>query len=248
MLDITAAMVTIDRSPVDNYLSDTLHGLVQSDLLTSTRLRELIVYDSEPDNWAKGVVSLNSDLRKVGVLTPCHTFVSNENVAEALRRSGQRSNQWVLFLEDDIAVCAEFFSSVGAWLDEYATDECKVFSFGASYQQIEQCIADGQGAWRYPVGAFYGTQCFAMRGADAVDLSAYLINHCYDRESNGTEYDLLMQDWAIECGEDNFLASCPSFVQHVGGQSVIRPRDNVHTFASWPGTAWSYTQQEVRHA
>ena len=56
MRDITAAMVTIDRSPNDNYLAQTLDSFLQSDLLTSARLESFTVFDSAADRWAEGVM------------------------------------------------------------------------------------------------------------------------------------------------------------------------------------------------
>lgn len=243
MRDITAAMVTIDRSPSDNYLSQTLHSLKSSDLLGSNRLETLTIFDSCTDSWAESIVQSDDQLRRVGIFTPCHRLNANHNVAEALRQSGERNSNWVLFLEDDIAVCASFFDSVGAWLDDNATDEHKVFAFGAAYPQIDEYVARGLASWQYPIGAFYGTQCFAIEAIDAIDLAAYITAHCYDRESDGTAYDLLICDWAKEYGDGYFLASCPSFVQHTGRSSVIRPRAETHTFPSWPGISWSYIRQ-----
>lgn len=249
MRDITAAMVTIDRSPNDNYLAQTLCSLKSSDLLESRRLEKLTIFNSCPDSWAESAILSDGQLRRVGAFTPFDRLNANHNVAEALRRSGERSIGWVLFLEDDIAVCASFFDSVGAWLDDYATDEHKIYAFGAAYPQIDECTAGGLSSWQYPIGSFYGTQCFAIEAIDAIDLAAYITAHCYDRQSDGTSYDLLMCGWAREYDDTHFLASCPSFVQHVGSRSVIRPRADVHTFPSWPGTGWSYTcQSEVRNA
>jgi hypothetical protein len=127
------------------------------------------------------MIQSDDELRRVGgVFTPCHRLNANLNVAEALRQSGERSNCWVLFLEDDIAVCASFFDSVGAWLDDNATDEHRLYAFGAAYPQIDECVAKGLGCWQYPIGSFYGTQCFAIEGTDAMDLAAYLASLCYD--------------------------------------------------------------------
>ncbi len=245
MRDITAAMVTIDRSPNDNYLAQTLRSLSSSDLLESYRLETLTIFDSCADSWAESMIQSDDHLRRVGAFTPCHRLNANHNVAEALRRSGERSTQWVLFLEDDIAVCASFFDSVGAWLDDYATDKHRLYAFGAAYPQIDECLAKGLSSWQYPIGSFYGTQCFAIEAIDAIDLAAYLTAHCYDRTLDGTAYDLLICDWSREYSEDHFLASCPSFVQHVGRSSVIRPRDKTHTFPSWPGVGWSYNKERT---
>ena len=162
-----------------------------------------------------------------------------ENVAAALRQGYSRSfAAWVVFLEDDIDVCDRFFDSVGAWLDDCARDDRRVYALGSC--QVSK-KSRGRAA-DIGIEHFFGTQAFALRRDDAIDLSAYLDEHVYDRTDTGAQYDLLMHDWALTRWPSvrHFLASVPSFVQHIGRESVIEPRPSTHLFASWPGREWSY--------
>lgn len=242
--DIAAVMVTVDRSPGANYLAETLTNLHRSDLARSIDQGRLLRLELvSPD------LGFAAD-----AIDDCYTGGASEgkcpanlNVASALRLGADTGAPWVLFLEDDIDVCADFFDSVGAWLDDHARDDRRVYAFGANYGWIEEATAAGCTAANYPIGKFYGTQAFALRSEDALSLSAYLVAHCYDRTDDGTAYDLLMADWARQTWPEigHFLASCPSFVDHIGRTSSIRPRPETHTFPSWPGREWSYLERRA---
>jgi hypothetical protein len=248
MRDIAAVMVTMDRSPGENYLGNTLANLERSDLFTSGRLCSFVTCDSLSGNWAREQIGELAHgkhyLVSLDVIDPGERIVANINVSTALEAGYRYKSKWVLFLEDDIDVCANFFDSVGLWLDQHADEKYKVYAFGAAYPDVATQYDKGLSSWEYPVRAYYGTQCFAVQGDDALSLANYISGHVYDKEPDGTAWDLLMHDWA---GVDQmFLASCPSFVQHIGTSSIIRPRNNVHTFDSWPGRDWSYTQGEFQ--
>lgn len=211
MRDIYLSMVTHPR-PVD-YFSQTIKNLVRSGLGRSSRLCNFGIYEThEP---------------------------ANINVADALSLQACDVNNWILFIEDDLDFCNSFVDSCAAWLDEHEYGDVKVYAFGCSHPAIEDSY---EPYWKYPISCFNGTQCFAVRRYDALEIAKYLRKHCYDRTPDGTAYDLLIADWARANWPDQeyFLASCPSFVQHVGMNSVIRPRPNVHTFTSFPGPEWSY--------
>ena len=211
VVSIQPVMITIDRSPGINYIDETLAHIDES----NSGYHSLIMSDGEG-------------------------ICASKNVADALLMGCD--SDWVLFMEDDIAVCHEFYRSVKRWLAKYARDDRRVVAFGAAYDYIKTNAERGLEVCDYPIDQFYGTQCFAIRGDDARSLSEYLYNHAYDREDDGTAYDLLMHDWAKATYPDihHFSASCPSFVQHIGMTSSIRPRSNIHTFTSWPGKDWTY--------
>jgi hypothetical protein len=239
MMDLTAVMVTMDRSPGKNYLEQTLRNLANSDLLTCERLHSLCIVDSKAGHWAYDIADdLLQDCPTVKVFSRDEDVMANENVSDALYIGHQTRTDWTIFLEDDIDVCGQFFESVGRWLDDYGHPSHKVHAFGAAYPQVEERHRDGLPFWEYPVDQFYGTQCFAVDNSTAFHLSEYIMEHKLSREPDGTGWDLLMADWA---GPGSvFLASCPSFVQHIGMTSTVRPRKNIHTFDSWPGNDWSY--------
>ena len=226
-------MVTMDRSPNPNYLDDTLGNLSRSDLLASDRLTNLLLVDSEAGYPFAGHWDGTSDL-KIQVLAVGSTVCANLNVARALQ-AGADIGEWVLFLEDDIDVCANFFDSVAKWLDRYGS-RSPISIFGSVVANTTHEIA------QVPLNKFYGTQAFAVRSHDALSISAYLEAHCYDLSENGVNYDLLISRWAREEYPDttHFSVSCPSFVQHIGRSSVIEPRPVTHTFPSFQGHDWSY--------
>ena len=173
----------------------------------------------------------------------------NLNVATALAVGADTRTPWVLFLEDDIDVCGWFLDSVGAWLDAHARDDRRVYAFGAAYQQIRDVVTRGGTSWDYPVSAFYGTQAFAVRHADARSLAEWLFDHPRYLGDDGVGpdacYDLAIHRWSAARYPTLrfFLASAPSFVQHTGRESVISPGQTTHWFQSWPGRDWSYVNR-----
>lgn len=249
MRDLSAVMVTVDRSPEPNYLAETLANLKRSDLETSERLDSLFISCSDDGEWAANVCDGLEILDTVvGIGGFVERHCANLNVANALRVGAGGPDHWVLFLEDDIDVCAGFFDSVGAWLDEHARDDRRVVSFACPYDATCTIAAYGEHVWDYPITRFYGTQCFAIRSTDALDLAEYLETHCHDLNPEGVCYDLLMHCWSESRWPNrrHFQASCPSLVQHIGMTSVISPRENIHTSPSWPGRDWSYLNQETQ--
>lgn len=242
MKDIAIAMITIDRSPLKNYLGETLENLKRAGVFSSPRFCGAHVCNSLPDGFTLREVRQHDV--PVHALEHEHAVLSaNRNVSMTLRVGALSKAEWVLFLEDDIDVCDKFLDSVGAWLDEHEDSvEYPLYAFGAAYDIVCKYHRMGKTAWTYPVTGFYGTQAFAVRPAVALDISKWLDEHEFDRTDNGTAYDISIHDWADARGYQYFLASVPSFVQHNGKQSFIspRPEDQVHAFASWPGREWSY--------
>ena len=233
-MDIAVVMITVDRSPdIPNYLAETLANLQRS-----SPEMELIIMDSGPEEtsgkwmmqttkpWWHWICELDCSKNQV---------VANLNIARALRR-GSECGDWVLFVEDDIDVCDNFLASVEAWLTEFVTEDRRLYAFGSSYSQSRR------GATDVPIRGFFGTQCIALRSGDAVDLAGYLEENCYERGDDGVGYDILMHDWSWDRWPhiEQFLASCPSFVQHIGRQSLIEPRSSTHTFPTWKGREWSW--------
>lgn len=256
MRDIAAVMITCDRSPQRNYLGETVDNLIRgrlsigtSRLVTAPDVVAPLFLSSDGEQVGPDTLSICDDLKYTICLNWNPWECPNLNVANALRvGSGMGEPQWVLFLEDDIDVCADFFDSVGAWLDDHAREDRRIYSFGANYPQVQELYGQGIYAWDYPIEQFYGTQSFAIRPGDALSLAEYIREHCYDRSPDGTQWDLLMQDWSREKYPeiDHFLASCPAFVDHIGEESVVMPGRKGHTYPSWPGREWSYLKERQR--
>lgn len=246
MRDISVVMVTVDRTPKQNYLSATLENLKRSGMWESPRCQGFYLCNSRLDMFAhEALVAAGIDLKKdpggLAMVPIERAFRSaTKNVSEALRLGAESGASWVLFLEDDIDVCDGFIDGVGVWLDRHAVPSCPVYAFGAAYDIIVALNRRGFTQWEYPVGGFYGTQAFAIRNADALSLSRWMNDYEFSKTGDGTGYDLIMHDWAGNLGVEYFLASVPSFVQHTGKESVISPRPVVHEFSSWPGRDWKY--------
>lgn len=234
-------MITVDRSPGKNYLIETLENLKRGGVFDSPLLGDFTIFDSGSEikerhvNQALDTVGLSSKINRViaGIRrTP------TENSAIALSVGARLGFHWVLFLEDDIDVCADFLESTAVWLEEHA-EKYRVFPLAAKYDEILAVLARrGDTMWRYPVECFYGTVAITMRSEDALSIATYL-----EGRKNEHQYDLHMQDWARERDIKYFLTPVPSFVQHIGAQSFIRPGSDPIAYGSWPGREWSYARK-----
>lgn len=249
--DIAVTMITVDRSlkgKRTNYLGETLRNLDRSKVFDSPRLRTFILCDSlgDPRLWCSEKLVFAAD--RIEAITDSandspKSRLACENAGHALICGGLTGAKWVLFLEDDIDVCANFLDSVGHFLDKYGHKErFRLFAFGAAYDQISQMRWQGYDHWVYPVNAFYGTQAFALRAEDAVSLGLYIGSNPMIRGVyNPNAYDLMFHDWAqVNHPGCEFLASAPSFVEHIGRESVCTGKKETHRFESWPGREWSY--------
>jgi hypothetical protein len=252
--DIAVVMITIDRTPFgkENYLPQTLANLRRSGLWGSPRLHSFHLVDGGSRvGWAQDIVSEAGGMFSIEPFI--HTSPSSsrllacENAGRALILGSLTSAPWVLFCEDDIDVCARFLDSVGVWLDVHGhgshNDHYRLFAFGAAYDQTLQAYRRNLDSWDYPVSAFYGTQCFAVRSKDAASLGQYISTNppINGTARNPNAYDLMIHAWAnLTYPGCSFLASAPNFVEHIGRQSICTGRDETHRFPSWQGREWTY--------
>jgi hypothetical protein len=245
MKDIAVAMITMDRTPTQNYLRETLLNLQRAGVFASDRLRSFDLLDSGSPGLAAFLcreVPAGVDVRVQSAKRS-----ANRNAATALRTGAESGAKWVLFLEDDIDVCGSFLDGVGAWLDDVTSGDhgvYAVYALGANYTFVADAAERGLHAVNYPVAAFYGTQAMVLRRDVAVDLASWLEAHEFDLNPDGIAYDLHMHQWAKARGIEDFLVAAPSFVQHIGRASIVQPRAETHTFPSWPGREWTYTRKE----
>lgn len=244
--NIATVMITVDRrlkGKETNYLASTISRLGDDKFFSSPRLRQFILCDSLSDlRWAP--IQVLTQLSNVKLeMAPTGGRLACENAGHALICGGLSGAKWVLFLEDDIDVCKDFLGSVGRFLDKYGhMERFRLFAFGAAYDQVTQAARGGDDCWPYPIDAFYGTQAFALRAEDAVSLGRYIGSNPMIRGvNNSNAYDLMFHDWAhIKYPGCEFLASAPSFVQHIGRESVCTGKEETHRFESWPGREWTY--------
>lgn len=235
---ILIAMPTIDRSPKQNYLSKTIRNLARGRIWFTPLLRRFDLVIST-DHFTHVVNALRGHASQPLVWRAERPYLACENAGRALKIGAESGAPWVLFCEDDIDVCANFLESVAAWLDTYTLDQYRVYSFASPYPHLRQLAETGNRSWVCPNRGFYGTQCFAIRPIDAEPLGDYLLDNPSQRNPN--EYDLMIADWLdIYYNPHAVLCSVPSFVEHIGTESVCNPRSSVHRSPSWPGKEWSY--------
>jgi hypothetical protein len=242
MREITVVMLTVDRTPHKNYLAETLKNLERGEVWKSKHLNSFHLFDSGGFKGWPGEVLFGSGIQgEIHVHMTEKVLLANENVATALEFAAGLKSKWVLFLEDDIDVCGKFLDSVFIWLEEQ--EEYLLYSFGACYPDVS---LPNKTSWKYPVNCFYGTQAIAFHSEMALNFSIYLSKNIFLKGKRGVAHDLLMAEWSKTRWPENkyFLASAPSFVQHIGMESVIDPRDKVHVFPSFQGNEWSYRQKE----
>jgi hypothetical protein len=169
---------------------------------------------------------------------PGQRLTLHQNAARCIKWAAGAGATWAMVLEDDLDFCDDFIGSVLRWLHDHARTDRLMYVFGANYAQIALCVRRGETSWDYPVTAFYGAQACAWRTEDAAQLARWLGPDPSYGGVTDHGHDLLLQRWGKERGLTHFLASAPSFVQHIGQASGIGNR--YFQFGSWPGRIWSY--------
>jgi len=254
--NIAVVMITIDRSPKPNYLPQTIANLDRSGVFDSPHLHSFHLTMGHP---RKHIVDPKYRMAANRVLhyrecvslrnPPCKTrWLPRENAGQALIWGSRMGvAEWVLFLEDDIDVCANFLESVSGWLDKHSFVDGNgygnIYSFASPVNPSALGLFE---RWTYPDPRnFYGTQAFAVNPRTANYLGHLLTyNYGLVHHPDGTlfspaEYDLAIGSYA-HATDRSIVCSVPSFVQHIGKESSLSDRSECHTFPSWPGRGWSY--------
>lgn len=233
---IAIVMITVDRSPGENYLDQTVRNLTRGGLFSSLLIDSFQLFYSNGNT--QHFTEYIPMKRAVLHLAECD-WQACENAGRALKIGAESGAPWILFCEDDIDVCSNFLESVATWLGTYALDQYRIYSFASPYPHLRQLAETGDRSWVCPNRGFYGTQCFAIRSIDAEPLGDYLLANPSQRNPN--QYDLMITDWLdIHYSPHAILCSVPSFVEHIGIESICNPRPTVHRSPSWPGKEWSY--------
>ncbi len=268
MSHLALVMPTVDRRRMDsqNYLRATLENLRRSGMLKSRRLHSVHLVDSggapgwpeselEGHDWVDlathATDSPDPYLVRVHRAPVGTTRTANMNAAATMRTGAASGAPWVLFLEDDVDVCADFVGSVARWLDDNADEEVRLHTFASTWPGVQLAARKGEAV--VPMHAptcFYGTVCLALRAEDALSVADWLERNPYYKGTQRS-YDLLLPRWLGEAHPTRMTmsASAPSFVQHLGDESAVSPgRKKVFEFPSWPGRDWMYMRRELAGA
>lgn len=238
-------MITIDRTDRGrkNYFRQTMEQLARSGLWSSQTPFELHIYDS--GSKSLDFMGIWPSASHVTVHASYFKLHPKINAGRALLAGSEYPCDLVVFLEDDILVCKDFLDGVAAFTLKHDRPDYRVFTFYTPYREVEWAHAKGEACWEYPLASFYGTQGFALRREDAASLGRHLmVETNYD--PNTPSYDLIMKDWHKAAYPDSpyFLATVPSFVQHVGEESYLFDDVNrFHACGSFKGEQWSALSQ-----
>ena len=247
MTRLALVLRTLDRTPKANYLGTTLANRARSGLWQSPVPFKLTLVDSgSPDphgflaREAYPHVPQGDDRFAVDLPPAGRVRTHNENATRAVEIAVLQHPDYMLMLEDDIDVCDRFLESVVVWLAEHARPDVLLYAFGANYAPIDVLAKQGYTSWKYPIDAFYGAQCYAVARQHLAHLAEWLGRHLLYKGRTPQCHDLLLHDWAKARNPHatHFLASAPSFVDHIGRESAL---DNKYFhFSSWPGPEWTY--------
>ena len=256
---ISVVMITADRNKKGktNYLTETLVNLKRSNFWFSDAVNsfDLCATAGSPLDWTDDSLLFDSSFKLIPPNVKCHAvdsllndYLPCENAGRALVIGSNRNSKWVLFLEDDLDFCADFIQSVSRWLEKFESDDHRLYVFGTPYDNVLSEFEANQQSLLYPIKNFYGTQCFAIRSEDACSLGEYLLsNPLVGGIHSPGAYDLMIHDW-MEINyptHEHFLSSVPSFVQHIGRQSIATGLSITHTFESFQGNDWSFRSKRV---
>lgn len=216
---IAVVMITVDRSPRENYLARALDNLKRGGVFVSGLLNYFHVINSTPSREHFPLPLWGFECGMSFWFTD-RDLLACENAGRALKIGAESGAPWVLFCEDDIDTCSRFLESVSTWLDQFANDRYGIYPFASPYdvnnsnsQQTAECAWD----------SFYGTQCFAIRPHHANLLGNYLLsNPLVKGKVQPTFYDLMIADW-LHTNNLLILCSNPSFVEHIGRESRYVP-------------------------
>lgn len=225
---------TLDRSPGPNYLGATLEGLRRSIAHLEIQVvdggsPDVVAYARAARLWSNGVT-----------LHPApagHTpLTRNDAGMRCLEIAVRCGSEWVLFLEDDLAVCDDLLGSVDRWVaDRPVAPGPTVYSFYCPFgRAFQEGIA---GAWDYPVSWFNGCQAFALR-SDLISGALADMRARLPMWGSPGGFDRLISAWLMASG-GQLIASVPSFVQHVGYQTAMG-YPHWHQSPTFPGVDWSY--------
>lgn len=242
MRPVTLTIRTANRAPTRNYLGRTVTGLLRAGVQPADI--HLVVTDADA-RW------LDTEIGSLPVCRHVPTVPRNpnENGRAQVDVLEECPADWLLMLEDDVEVCADFLGSVTRWLSDHAVPAVHVYRFCA----FGPVLARRAGAWEYALREQRGSQAIALRADEARLFARWSAEHhtnwrpamapFQNQRTNG--FDKLVGYWALSQWprSDRSYVSAPQMVRHVGmASSLHRHRPSIEN-PGFAGTAWRYASR-----
>ncbi|GJL81961.1 MAG: hypothetical protein DHS20C01_15950 [marine bacterium B5-7] len=219
-LRVCAVMITVDRSPKKNYLSESLASLERSGWFSYADCN-LVVINASPDSdtHLSNVVSrlAVSSANNFTVIATPERLGCTKATQFALQHAAWHECDWVLFMEDDIEVCRDFPERVMDFLQDHGGDQL-LCDFVTCYDDVLDRYLKGELFWDMPAVLYYGNQCFALKRHVVKSYADYIDRS--DGKRPGFP-DVWIADWLMTQYTQTMLrAAVPSLAQHRGDQST----------------------------
>lgn len=235
---LTITIRTSNRQPKRNYLGRTVRSLIAHGVAA----KDVHLVVTDPDTrW------LSEELRDLPVV--CHQPTMrrspNANGLAQIAVLDVAPATWLVMLEDDIEVCADFPGSVLRWLDRHERPDVHVYRFCAFGASLER----RQGVAIYGLREQRGSQAIAIRSEDARDCAAWASDkgdHWRPRSAKFQDqpergFDKLIGYWALDRWPESYVGyvSDPHLVRHIGTESGLYPGTVVND-AQFQRRAWTH--------
>ena len=238
--DYQIVMRTVDRGTT-NYLTNTIASLADQGVPPE----RIHLFPTAPNIR---YISPRT-LRRCTLHAPARQYRATENMGVALLGAPQCA--WVIHLEDDVRLCADFVGSASRWLDAHATEAHRLFTFFApDARLIRPSIVLRRPTFQFPIEKWASAVAVAMRGADAGPCGRWILDAAptwrvgpsYPPWANHRGSDKMLAAWQAQAYPDvrEALGSCPCFVQHLGKVSSLSRfgRFRYVTAPVFDGLAW----------
>lgn len=238
--------------PPENYFHITMESLKKSGLFESDINYELHLFDGGSLNL--DYLNEYKEWKNVFIHPTDKYITRNENWIRALKYSENVNCNYVIGLEDDLKFCKNWIESIHKFTSENKKliDNNPMTMFYCPYQEIERKYNNKKLYWLQPYKKFYGTQCIMFTKQRAIHCANHIehaiLNHkdykfnFRSKISSGMftqAFDMWLQEWGqSEFPKKYFVASAPSFVQHIGEKGHCK----YHT-SFFLGEDWSYVKK-----
>ncbi|MDX1379289.1 MAG: hypothetical protein R3307_10590, partial [Anaerolineales bacterium] len=169
-------MPTVNRHPGPNYVEATIDDLAKSGLFDFPDVSLTLVESGSRD--LAYLDFLRDQRLPVRVEHSPERLPLNLNHARALELGAERTDAYVLFLEDDIVVREDLMPAIDRFLTRY-DQKSRVWSFFYGRPDILEAYLRGDDHILVAGEDFFGTLCMVLHKRDARTLAGFYRDEVY---------------------------------------------------------------------